>query len=620
MAFPTEFDLHAQARLLSQEGASLIERGRPGEARLALRQALALQSNLAEAHHHLGHALRLLGQPQEALQAYRQALACKADHLPSHLHLALLLEELDRRDEAVGIYRQALDRYPDMPEVRHSLGTLLDDMGRHIEAEATYREAIRLRPDYFDAHQSLGAVLVAQGRLAEAQAACRQALALRPNEASPHLCLAEVLVQQNQLPQAEAHYRQAVALDAGNPRTLERLAAVLHRQEQYEEAAERFRQVLALDPADAGTWNNLGTALDLLNRLTDAEAAFRQALALHPEFADACFGLALVLLRQGRLAEAWPLYEFRYHPQRQSPLSYWADPRLDCPPWRGEPLQGKSLVVWQEQGHGDMIQFVRYLPLLKAQGARRITLVCMEPLGALFEAQPDIDAVVTIRKSATLDDVRKLLGHDYWTFIMSLPQALGTTLDTIPSAASYLRPDPARLDRWRARLDALSGPKIGLCWKGNARHSNDRNRSLPGLQTLAPLWQIPGMNFVSVQKGQGEEQAVAPPAGQPLLHLGSDIQDFADSAALIAQLDLLICVDTAVAHLAGALGVPCWVLLPAAGTDWRWTLEGDTTPWYPGTLRLFRQTASGDWSGPVARVRQALATTSFPESSATSPG
>lgn len=618
MPFPTEFDLHAQARLLSQEGANLIERGRPGEARLALRQALALQSNLADAHHHHGHALRLLGQLQEALQAYRQALACNAGHLPSHLHLALLLEELDRRDEAVGIYRRVLDLHPDLPEVRHSLGTLLDDMGRHAEAEAAYREAIHLRPDYFDAYQSLGAGLVAQGRLADAQATCREALALRPDDASPHLCLAEVLAQQGLLPQAEAHYRRAVALDAGNPRTLERLAAVLHRQERYEEAAGLFRQVVALDPADADTWNNLGTALDLLNRLADAEAAFRQALALHPEFADACFGLALVLLRQGKLAEAWPLYEYRYHPQRQSRLSYWADPPLGCPPWRGESLHGKSLVVWQEQGHGDMIQFVRYLPLLKARGARRITLVCMEPLGALFEAQPDIDAVVTIRKSATLDDVQKLLGHDYWTFIMSLPHALGTTAETIPSAAAYLRPDPVRLDRWRARLDALSGPKIGLCWKGNARHSNDRNRSLPGLPTLAPLWQVPGVNFVSVQKGQGEEQAFAPPAGQPLLHLGSDIQDFADSAALIAQLDLLICVDTAVAHLAGALGVPCWVLLPAEGADWRWALEDDTTPWYPGTMRLFRQAASGDWNGPVARVRQALAT-NFPESSAASP-
>jgi tetratricopeptide (TPR) repeat protein len=581
MSFPTEIDLQAQARLLSQEGADLIAQGRPGDARLALREALALQSNLADAHHHLGHALRLLGQPQQALQAYQQALSCNAEHLPSHLHLALLFEELDRRDEAIGVYRHVLDRHPDVPEVRHSLGTLLEDMGRHAEAEAVYREAIRLRPDYFEAH----------------------------------LCLAEILLQRGQLPQAEAHYRQAVALDAGNPRTLERLAAVLHRQDQYEEAVALYRQVLARDPADADTWSNMATALDLLNRLEDAEAAFRQALALHAEFADAAFGLALVLLRQGRLAEAWPLYEFRYHPQRQSHLSYWAEPQLDCPSWRGESLQGKSLVVWQEQGHGDMIQFVRYLPLLKAQGARRITLVCMEPLGPLFEAQPGIDAVVTIRKSATLDDVQKLLGHDYWTFIMSLPHALGTTADTIPSATAYLQPDPARLGHWGARLNALPGPKIGLCWKGNAKHSNDRNRSLPGLHTLAPLWQVLGLSFVSVQKGQGEEQAFAPPAGQPLLHLGSDIQDFGDSAALIAQLDLLICVDTAVAHLAGALGVPCWVLLPAEGTDWRWTLEGDTSPWYPGAMRLFRQTASGDWSGPVAQVRQALATC-FPGSSA----
>ncbi|HEY0296770.1 MAG TPA: tetratricopeptide repeat protein [Bordetella sp.] len=617
MPLPTDIDLRAQARQLTQEGAGLIEHGRTSEARLVLRQALALQPGLADAHCHLGHALQQIGQVQEALHAYRQALACDAGHLPAHLRLAVLLQELGKQDEAVTAYRHVLDRNPDLPDVHYNLGVLLDDMGRHLDAEVAYRHAIRLRPDHAETHQNLGALLVTLGRLADAEASCRQALALQPQQALAHGCLAAVLALQNQLPQAEAHYRQATVLDAGNAQTHESLGAILHRQNKYAQAETAYRRALALKPADTGTWNNLGTVLDQLNRLPESESAFRQALALRPDFADAHFGLALVLLRQGRLAEAWPLYEFRYHPQRQSRLSHWATPPLDCPPWRGEPLAGKSLVIWQEQGHGDVIQFGRYLSQLKALGARRLTLVCMDPLKPLFEQQAAVDAVVAIRKSATLDDVRALLGHDYWTFIMSLPHGLGTTLDTIPPAA-YLQPGPAHLERWRTRLAGLAGKKIGLVWKGNAGHSNDHNRSLPGLRTLAPLWEVPGLSFISLQKGQGEDQARVPPPGQALLHLGSDLDDFADSAALVAQLDLLICVDTAVAHVAGALGIPCWVLVPAEGTDWRWMLEDETTPWYPGTMRLFRQAAPGDWAGPVEQLRRALLTR-YPARSAASP-
>lgn len=608
MPFPAHIDLREQADHLVRDGARLIAQGRAQDAVSMLRQALALQPRLAEAHYHLGHALQQGDQAQQALQAYQQALSCNDAHVPTWLRLAELHREQGRLNDAAAAYRRALALRPDLPEIHHDLGMLLDDMGRHIEAESAYREAIHHRPGYAEAHQNLGALMVTLGRLPEAEDSCRLVLALQPESSLAHACLASVLILQNRLPQGESHYRKAVALDPDNAALQEQLGAVLHRQNKFAQAESVYRRVLALNPGDWDTWSNLGVVLDNLNRLPESEDALRRAFALRPQSPDIRFGLAFALLRQGRLAEAWPLYESRYDPSRQT-LTRWPVPTtLDYPQWQGESLQGKSLVIWQEQGFGDMIQFARYVSRLKALGASRIVLVCQHPLKPLFEGLPQVDTVVGTGKTATMQDAQALVGYDYWTLIMSLPHLLNTaTFDDVPPAV-YLQAAPARREAWRQRLEGLPGMKVGLAWKGNAQHLNDGNRSLSGLHALAPLWQVPGASFVSLQKGQGEEEARLLARDQPLLHLGSDIADFADSAAIIAQLDLLISVDTAAVHLAGALGVPCWALIPVEGTDWRWLLDGETSPWYPGTLRLFRQTTVGDWDGPVEQVRQALFT------------
>ncbi|MGN6581559.1 MAG: tetratricopeptide repeat protein [Bordetella sp.] len=608
MTFPSHIDLREQADQLVLSGARLIAQDHAQEAILILRQALALQPCLAEAHYQLGHALQQSDQPQQAQQAYRQALSCNEAHVPTWLRLAELYREEGRLNDAAAAYRRALALRPDLAEIHHDLGMLLDDMGHHVEAESAYRQAIRHRPGFAQAHQNLGTLMVAVGRLSDAEQSCRHALALQPESALAHACLASVLILQNKLPQGESHYRKAVALDPHNARLQEQLGAVLHRQNKFAQAESVYRRVLDLNPGDWDTWSNLGVVLDSLNRLSESEAALRRAFALRPQSPDIRFGLAFTLLRQGRLAEAWPLYESRYDPDRQT-LTRWPMPTtLNYPQWQGESLQGKSLVIWQEQGFGDMIQFARYLPRLKALGASRIILVCQHPLKPLFEGLPHVDAVVGTGKTATMQDAQALIGYDYWTLIMSLPHLLNTaTFDDIPPAV-YVQAAPARLAKWRRQLDSLPGIKVGLTWKGNAQHLNDGNRSLSSLHTLAPLWQVPGVSFVSVQKGQGEDEARRLADDQPLLHLGSDIADFADSAAIIAQLDLLISVDTAAVHLAGALGVPCWTLIPVEGTDWRWVLDGETTPWYPGTMRLFRQTTAGDWDGPVEQLCQALFT------------
>jgi len=243
--------------------------------------------------------------------------------------------------------------------------------------------------------------------------------------------------------------------------------------------------------------------------------------------------------------------------------------------------------------------FVRYLPLVKAMGARHVTLICRQPVRALFEGLSGADAVVVANDAASMP------AHDYWTLLLSLPLHFATTVDSIPVPIPYLRPDADRLRAWAARLPS-PGLRIGVVWKGSPKHENDHNRSLPGLATLAPLWDVPGVRFVSLQKGQGEDEAIPPPPGQPLVHLGTDIEDFADSAAIVAQLDLVISVDTAIAHLAGALGKPGWILLPRVGTDWRWLDERTDSPWYPATARLFRQRHDDDWACTVQEIAGAL--------------
>ena len=471
---------------------------------------------------------------------------------------------LNRLADAETYWRQCIELQPDFAAAYDSLGRLLTSLKRPLEAVAIYQALQKLRPDYAEAYHNLGNVLCALNRLAEAEEAYTQALRRRPEIVEAHHNLGCVLGALGRLPEAVAHFQQAVALRPG-----------------YAEAHY-----------------NLGSTLKRLNRLPEAEAAFRQALALRPNYPDATFYLGTLLLGTGQYAQGWAFYESRYeHPGFAHHNSRVL---LRCPQWQGDDLAGKSLLVWQEDGLGDMIQFGRYLALLKARGAATMTFACAPALRRLMATVDGVDAVVD-HETALSQSSR----FDCWTSLLSVPRHLRTTLETIPPPL-HLVPEPSIVERWRLRLAALApGRKVGLVWKGNPQHHNDANRSLASLATLAPLWSLPDVSFVSLQKGQGEEEAQCPPADQPLLHLGPELMDLADSAAIISQLDLVVCVDTAIAHLAASLRTPCWILLPATGVDWRWMQERDDSPWYPDVVRLFRRSAGESWLATVERVRQA---------------
>jgi ADP-heptose:LPS heptosyltransferase len=417
-----------------------------------------------------------------------------------------------------------------------------------------------------------------------AAALLRAALALDPDAAAVHANLAFALAAAGDTAAAETHYRRAIARAPHEPQTYLNLGAMLTAQHRAEDALAVYDDA----PASPALLSNRGMALVCLGREAEAEACYREALALDPAYRKAAFNLAYVLLRQGRWDEGWLRLEARDW------LVALQD-HLRLPRWDGGPLAGRRILVGVEAGHGDMIQFCRYCDQLKEAGAARVGVLCHPGLAALFGSLRGADEIIPLDR-----DVDRA-GWDVWVAPLSLPLHFRTTVDTVPAALPYLAPDRDRIARLAPLLAAAPGElKVGLVWKGNPRFENDAARSLPDFATLAPLLQVPGVRWFSLQKGEDE-------VGEGITDLAPAIDDFADTAALMAGLDLVITVDTACAHLAGALGKPCWVLLPAWLPDWRWLADRADTPWYPHVMRLFRQRRDGAWDEVVNDVAAALA-------------
>lgn len=499
---------------------------------------------------------------------------------------------------ALATARAAAERFPEHPAFREIIAECAIAQGDDVLAEDALRQWIALRPRSIRALNHLGILYDRQQREAEALRVYQTAREIAPEDPSVLTNLGILHEHRKEYVLAESLQRQALALSPRSAQIAVNLAALLGRLGRFGEAERHYQLAIAAQPDFAVAHANLGMLYADMNRFAEAETALRRALAFDPAYVPAHTGLASVLLAQGRYAEGWECLEKR---RTVGFFQHWfaADPvRSACRYWQGEALEGKSILIFPEQGFGDEIQFARYLRLLRERGAAHITQICYPEQKGIMQSLQGPDLVLSLPEAA---QHRKV--YDYWSLLMSLPCQLHTEVGSIPADIPYLTADPSRIKQWATRMPA-HGKRVGILWRGNPQHTNDADRSLPGIEVLEALWALDGIRFIDLDRSvSGEADGTL--VSQPRLVLGNELQDFSDTAAVLGQLDLLISVDTAAVHLAGALGVPCWVLLPAFRTDWRWLRGREDSPWYPG-IRLFRQEMRGDWQRPVGHVRECL--------------
>lgn len=579
----------------------LQDRGRLEEALDCYRQAVALDAEFPVALFNMAVVLQSLGRLDEALASLRRVDALQPDHPEVLFNLGNLLRDQGKAAEALACYRRALELQPAFAGAWYNLGCLHQAGGRLDEALESYARALELQPDHAKALSNQGLAYKLRGDPARALAALRRALELRPDQADDLNNMGGLLLADEKLPEAVGCFRRALELQPDFAEAANNLCAALQMQGELEEALAWGRRALATRPDYAEALYNIGNALQAQGKFDEAIGLYDRAQRAKPGFGDPLRARALTLLAQGDFARGWPEHETRYT-ERLSAAAV-PMPEFAFPMWRGEPLAGKRLLLVREQGFGDQIQFLRYAALFAAQGAA-VDVMADARVARLFRTSPGVRQVVP-------DLARDSTDYDYWCLMLSAPLRAGTLLETVPAQVPYLHAPEDEVRKWQQRLAALPAKhlKVGLVWAGKPGYALDRFRNLP-FQTLAPLAAVRGVSYISLQTGERENETRDASAGFPALKLGAEMGDFADAAALIMNLDLLIGVDTAFVHLAGALGRPVW-LLQSAIPDWRWMRGRDDSPWYP-TLRLMRQSRLGEW-GPViesaARELQKLART-----------
>lgn len=571
-------------------------------------------------------ALHGAGEAEAAETLYRALIELAPEQAGIPYNLGALLQSRGRSKEAVGFFRKSLSIKPSNADAYNNLGVALQALDRDQEAVAAFRQAVALRPDSAESQRNLGIAHRRRGELAEAEAAFRQATALRPAHAESWAELGRTLHELERPEEAIEAYRKAQALKPDWAELMSDLGAAYETCGRSEEAVTQFRAAIATAPNFANPYNNLGKSLEVMGDLDAAEEAFltalkinpqvaefhanygnvqmsrrriddgiacyRRAIALRPDFFEAHVSLGMALLTRGQAKEGWAEWEWRWY-RRQ-----WLTPSLlfQRPLKPGQRLDGKTVLLFAEQGFGDALQFCRYADLLSELGAT-VILKTYRPLTRLMQSLSAAAQVIAEDGDEPPSDLRLPM--------MSAPFVFS---GAIPSRHPYLAAEPEKVESWRRRLSALPGRKVGLVWAGDPRPHDpganrvDRRRSLH-LTQLAPLAGAAGASFVSLQKGVAAVQTRESPF--PLFDPMDEMEDFADTAALTAALDLVISVDTSTVHLAGALGVPCWMASRYDGC-WRWGETGEETPWYP-SLRIFRQKRPGRWQPVIDAIAERLA-------------
>lgn len=515
-----------------------------------------------------------------------------SDDLRQNLESGLAHHRAGRLAEAERHYRKALQADPDQPDALHLLGLIAHQSGKNELAAQLIARALEIKPANPEALVNLGNAQQALERRDEALASYDGALALRPDYAMAWSNRATVLQALKRYDEALASYDKALAIKPGYAEALRNRGVALHELRRYDEALASYDEALASKPDYVEALSNRGLTLQALKRHDEALASYGKALAIDPMLAEAHANEGLLRLLLGDFEQGWKQYQWRWKGAFFSSASSRSFPQ---PLWLGkQDIKGKTLLVHAEQGLGDTLQLARYAPVLAERGAT-----------VVLEVPPALEALLANSFPAcrVLGEGAPLPDFDLHCPFLSLPLAFDTRLDSIPAQVPYLAPPAAAIGKWRDRLGPGGAPKIGIVWSGRSSHANDANRSI-ALSSLVPL-RGSGARLVSLQNEVRAGDASVLAANPEILHFGAELEDFSDTAALVSLLDLVVSVDTSVAHLAGALGKPVWILLPFA-PDWRWLLDRDDSPWYP-TARLFRQPRIGDWDSVIDRVARELA-------------
>lgn len=565
------------------------------EAERIYRQILAQNPDHADALHHLGMIAHRVGKLDAAAELMSRSITLRPDMARYHLNFGALRSDQGKIEEAIASFSRASQLDPTFAPAYFNLGNSLKKQGKLQEAIAAFSRALQFAPDFLESHISLGVLFSQAGMLKEAGSAFQQALRIKPNCADAFTGLTYVFMNLGNEQEALAVCRKAISLRGDCPDDYNNLGILLNQQGKLDEAMVAFSRALELKPAFLEAWNNLGNLFTELQRLDEAFAAFGRAREIDPKVADPHFNQAWVMLLRGDLEQGWRGHEWRWGSKN------FASPQADLgrPQWDGSDLGGRTILLHAEQGMGDAIHFVRYAPMVAQRGGR-VIVKCPPELSRLFKSVEGIEKIVA---GGNLPE------FDLHCPLMSLPLAFNTRLDSIPADVPYIKPEAALAAAWGKKLAPTANPpgagsraarlRVGLAWQGRMTIPQQRRRAVAFSQ-LAQLAKVEGITFFSLQKGDAAAQAHRRPPEMHYVDFSAELGDFADTAALMSHLDLIISIDSAVAHLAGAMGKPVWTLIPFK-PDWRWMLNREDSPWYP-TMRLFRQREMGKWDEVIERM------------------
>jgi tetratricopeptide (TPR) repeat protein len=572
-----------------RQGLAMHQHGRLVEAEHCYEEVLRSVPKHFDALHLLGVLAVQTGRPERGVGLIARAIEINPNVAGVHSNLANGLKDLNRLDEALASYDRAIALNPDYAEAYNNRGITLQGLNRLDTALADYEKAIALKPDYAEAYNNRGVILQALDRSDEALASFDKAIAFRPNYPEAFNNRGNALKDLKHYDRALASYDTATMLRPGYAEAYDNRGLALQDLKRFDAALASFDKAITLKPDYAEAYNMRGMLLQEAARFDAALASFDKAIALKPDYAEAYNNQGLCLLRSGRFEQGWRRFEWR-----KKLLDAFGGRSFLQPLWLGEKdISNKILFVHWEQGLGDTLQFYRYGKLLKKRGIK-VAMSVQEPLFRLLkQTDPDIQLINQDGVPAEFD---------YHCPLLSLPLALQTTLETIPSEERYIFADDQKRREWDNRLPPRTKPRIGIAWSGGTKHKNDHNRSID-LAAIAPLLSADA-HWISLQKDLKNGEPALLAGIQKIASYDHELKDFSDTAAVIDLLDLVITVDTSIAHLAGAMGKPVWILLPY-NSDWRWLLDRDDSPWYP-TARLFRQDVTRSWESVMARVQVAL--------------